>query len=192
MVQWLCKCDCGKEVIVQGKCLRGGKTSSCGCYKIDKLKERLIKHGMSYSSLYNVYQKMKSRCYNTQDKRYKNYGGRGITICNEWLGEDGFINFQKWAIKSGYRDDLTIDRIDVDGIYEPGNCRWTDMLTQENNKTNNHLITYKDKTMTLSMWSKELGIKYKTLANRIIMRDWSIEKAFTQPVDSKKGSKKHD
>lgn len=156
----------------------------------DKLKERLTKHGMSYSSLYNVYQKMKSRCYNMHDKRYKNYGERGIIICDEWLGEDGFSNFQKWAIESGYRNDLTIDRIDVDGIYEPNNCRWTDMITQGNNKTNNHLITYNNKTMTLSMWAKQLGINYKTLSNRIVMRGWSVEKAFTQPVDFKKGSKK--
>lgn len=179
---WHCKCDCGNEINVFGENLKRGNTISCGCFKREKTKLTKTKHGLSDDRLYYIHGHMKSRCLNKNDKNYKDYGGRGIVICDEWLGENGFINFYNWSISNGYSDGLTIDRIEADGNYEPSNCRWVDMITQENNRTNNHLITYNNKTMTMAMWAKELGINYKTLANRICTYGWSVEKAFTTPV----------
>lgn len=179
---WHCQCECGNTINVFGENLKKGNTISCGCYKKEKMRKEKTTHGLSNNNLYYIYNHMKSRCYNKNDKRYKNYGGRRIKICDEWLGESGFNNFYNWAISNGYSSELTIDRIDVNGNYEPSNCRWTDLITQENNKTNNHLITYNNKTMTMAMWAKELGINYKTLFNRICTYGWSIEKALTTPV----------
>lgn len=179
---WSCKCDCGNEVNVFGENLKKGNTTSCGCYRKEKVKEEKTTHGLSDNNLYYAHSNMKSRCYNQNDKRFKNYGGRGIIVCDEWLGANGFINFYNWAISHGYSDGLTIDRIEVDGNYEPNNCRWVDLTTQENNRTNNHLITYNNETMTMAMWAEKLGINYKTLSNRINTQKWSIEKAFTTPI----------
>lgn len=121
-------------------------------------------HGKSNTRLYRTYKHMKERCYNKNDKRYKWYGRRGITICKEWLND--FQAFYDWAISNGYNDTLTIDRIDVDGNYEPDNCRWVDMKTQANNRRSNVYLTYNGKTQTMVEWSKELNIPYRTLQDR--------------------------
>lgn len=180
--QWLCKCDCGNEINVIGTNLKRGNTKSCGCYRIDVTKELHTKHNLSNSKFMNTLKGMKSRCYNPKDKRYNNYGGRGITICDEWLCEDGLINFYNWLINNRYAENLTIDRIDSNKGYYPDNCRWVDMKTQQNNRTNNRLITYNNETMTLAMWAEKLGLNYKILANRIYSYGWSIEKAFNTPI----------
>lgn len=125
---WTCKCDCGNIKDVSGSCLRRGITKSCGC-SLGR-----IKHGLSYTSLYNVYDGMKARCYNPEHNRYHCYGGRGIKICDEWLGEHGRDNFLTWAINNGYQKGLSIDRIDVNGNYEPDNCRWTTNSVQMFNR----------------------------------------------------------
>lgn len=127
---WLCKCECGNSGIVNGAALKRGDSTSCGCY----VRERSTKHGMYKSRLNHIYRGMKQRCYNPQNGRYSYYGGRGIKICDEWLGADGFIHFMDWAIKSGYTDDLSIDRIDSNGNYEPGNCQWVNEETQCRNR----------------------------------------------------------
>ena len=185
---WQCQCDCGNILDVFGENLKNGNTTSCGCYKKEKMKKEKTTHGLSNDRLYSAYNHMKARCYNVNNKSYKDYGGRGIIICDEWLGDNGFDNFYNWAISHGYSDELTIDRIEVNGNYEPNNCRWVDLVIQENNRTNNHLITYNNKTMTMAMWAKELNINYKTLANRICTYGWSVEKAFTTPVRKIKNS----
>lgn len=179
--QWLCKCDCGNEIVVLGNNLRKENTVSCGRYRKEINKKLQTKHGLCNDSIYIVYRNMKNRCFDPRDKRFKNYGERGITVCKEWLGEDGFNNFVEWSNKSGYSKGLTLDRIDVDGNYEPSNCRWTDLVTQENNRTNNRLLTYNNRTMTMAMWAKELNINYNTLANRIYL-GWADEKALTKPI----------
>ena len=132
--QWLCKCDCGNKKIVSSHCLKSGDTKSCGCLK----RNSGIKHGLRFTRQYRILQMMKQRCYNPKATKYKNYGGRGIKIGDEWLDENhGIENFYNWSIEHGYADDLTIDRINVNGNYEPSNCRWATFKEQNLNKRNN-------------------------------------------------------
>lgn len=135
---------------------------------------------------------MKKRCYNPNHNQFKNYGARGIKLCDEWNDRElvkisgfrytkGYLAFKKWALENGYADNLTIDRIDVNGNYEPSNCRWVDWRTQNNNRRNNHYLTYKGKTQSMAEWCRELGLNYILICNRI-RSDWSVEKAFEKPV----------
>lgn len=178
---WNCKCDCGSIVTVGGYSLRNGNTKSCGCLQKEIIVSRNKTHGKSNSRLYRTYMHMKERCFSKSDKRYKEYGGRGITICDEWSGKSGFENFYKWSMENGYADNLTIDRIDVNGNYEPSNCRWTNMRVQQNNRRNNHTLEYNGETKTLSQWSEITGIKSITILNRLRL-GWSVEKALSEPV----------
>ena len=138
-VMWVCRCDCGNEVTVDVCQLTGGKTLSCGCYKKDACAEAHTTHGGRYDRLYHVYSNMKNRCLNEKSQDYPYYGGRGIRICDEWLND--YTSFKTWAYQNGYDENAdhgkcTIDRIDVDGNYEPSNCRWVDMATQSKNRRN--------------------------------------------------------
>ena len=151
---YLCKCDCGKECLVQRCNLRSGHTKSCGC-----IEKGNIKHRLHDTKLYRIYNHMKERCNNENCKSFKNYGGRGIKICKEWNND--FMSFYNWAINNGYQENLSIDRIDVNGNYEPNNCRWVDILTQANNKTNNFYIDYDNKKYTMSDLSRLLNIHYE-------------------------------
>lgn len=119
---------------------------------------------------------MKQRCLNPSRADYANYGAKGVTICSEWME---FSAFAKWAYGCGYNDSLTLDRIDPYGDYEPDNCRWVNLKTQENNRTNNILISFNGETHTRQEWSEITGIKYTTIRNRIDTLKWPVEKALT-------------
>lgn len=136
-VAWICLCDCGNTCVVETYTLKSGSIKSCGCIKVEKIRERCTKHNGSGSRLYGVWVDMKKRCYNPHYKQYKDYGGRGIKVCDEWLHD--FSAFEKFAMENGYDPnakfgDTTIDRIDANGNYCPKNCRFVDMKTQNNNK----------------------------------------------------------
>ena len=164
---WRCRCDCGNERICQLQYLKKSKMPTCGCIN------PLEKHGKSHSRIYFLWKGMKARCYNKNEKAYKHYGGRGIKVCDEWLDkESGFENFQKWIYSVGYDDsklgrEQSVDRIDVNGNYEPSNCRLATQKEQLNNQRRNINIEYMGKVMTAKQWSEELGIDYKTIKNRI-------------------------
>ena len=179
--QWLCQCECGKEIITTTANLKRRHSKSCGCLRKEHtsgINNNFYKHGMYNTKLYQTWHNMKQRCFNKNSSHYKNYGGRGIKVCDEWLE---FMNFYNWAMSNEYSEGLTIDRIDVNGNYEPDNCRWVDNKTQCNNKRNNHLITYNGKTHTMMEWSRLLNIKYDVLRFRL-KRGWDIEKALTERI----------
>ncbi len=168
-IMYKCQCDCGNIVIVNGNNLRSGNSKSCGCLN-HKPNKHNFKHGKIRTRLYRIHHGMKDRCYNINGRDYNTYGHRNIVVCDEWLND--FMNFYNWAINNGYKDNLTIDRIDVNGNYEPSNCRWVDMKTQQNNKRNNIILTYNGKTQTLTQWVNELDLEYSTVKGRHY-RGWS-------------------
>lgn len=129
---WKCKCDCGNKTVVNGKWLRAGKTTSCGCYHKELLAKRSKTHGMTKTRLYSIWHDMKNRCFYQKDKSFEDYGGRGITVCEEW--KNSFESFRDWSLLNGYSDNLTIDRINNDGNYDPSNCRWVTMKEQCSNR----------------------------------------------------------
>lgn len=158
---WLFRCDCGKEIVLE----RNGKAKSCGCLHKETCGNLFRKHGYRNHSLYKKWTSMKERCYNKKEKSYKNYGGRGIKICGEW--RNSFLSFYNWAMENGYKENLTIDRIDNNGNYEPSNCRWVDCKTQANNRRNSINITYNGETKTLKQWCDSLKLNYQLVRQRI-------------------------
>lgn len=167
---WLFKCDCGKIAVLKKENVMSGHTVSCGCYH----KERITRHGFSNTRLFNILHDMKCRCYNKKISFYKNYGGRGITLCDEWLTNPE--SFYTWAINNGYRDNLTIDRIDNDKGYSPENCRWVTRAEQNRNFRRNRLINYNGEVHCLSEWARIRNIGKSTLKQRLDL-GWPIEEA---------------
>lgn len=167
---WDCVCDCGAEKTVRTDSLKSGMIKSCGCIKKaqDKINlsngQGVITHGLSKTRIYKVWNGIVSRCENPNDNRYIDYGGRGISVCEEWKDVSNFVG---WAEENGYNDELTIDRINVNGDYEPDNCQWATWKEQANNKRTNHIITHEGMSQTLAQWAEEKNIPYKTLASRI-------------------------
>jgi hypothetical protein len=172
-----CKCECGNVVTIIKTNVSRGVTKSCGC--LVKEKTQLINktHGMTKTRLYTIWKSMKARCNNPKCKEYKWYGARGIKVCTEW--ESNFIAFYEWTKENGYNETLSLDRIDVNGNYEPSNCRWVTMKVQERNRRDNVFITYQGETKTIAEWSEITGICYPTLKWRY-HKGYPLEKVFSK------------
>lgn len=179
--QWYynCICDCGEKVIVGIKSMMDKNTVSCGCYNREVLKKIATKHGKRHTRLYGIWKTMKSRCYNEKFPKYQKYGARGIKICEDWKND--FKKFYEWANQNGYSENLSIDRIDVNGDYEPKNCRWVNAKIQANNKTTNRYVQYKGEVKSIAEWASILNMNCATLRGRL-NAGWSVEKAFVTPV----------
>lgn len=170
--KYRCICDCGNEVLVVGANLKNNHSKTCGCSRSTISKGYRNKN----IRIYNIYQNMKQRCYDKNAKSYKNYGARGIIVCKEWL--EDYELFYNWAINNGYKNNLSIDRVDVNGNYEPSNCRWATREQQANNTRNSRYITYNNCTKTLAEWAKILKMSQQKLRYRII--NWDLDKAFNK------------
>lgn len=165
-IYWKCVCECGNEIIVKTADLTAGVRKSCGCLQMESGKAN-YKYGCRTNRLYRIWRGMKARCLNKNSPNYCSYGSKGISICEEWVHD--FTKFQSWALANGYSDELSIDRINVNGNYEPANCRWATIKEQANNKTNNVYITENGKTQTLAEWCEEFNAnrdKVKCYMNR--------------------------
>lgn len=181
---WECECDCGNKHITRLSSLRNGTTKSCSCLQKEITRKRATIHGLSGNHkycprLYRIWKNIKQRCFNPKACKYRNYGGRGITICDEWIE---YLSFHKWAMSHGYQENLTIERIENDLGYFSSNCTWIPIEKQTRNKRNNHLITYAGKRKLLIEWAETLNMKYGTLRSRLVTYGWSVEKAIETPV----------
>ena len=186
---WICKCDCGNTHIAIGTRLTHGNVHSCGCLRYKKAAESLTTHGKSHTRLYRIWTNMRNRCNLPTSTEYKRYGARGITVCDEW--RDSFQAFYDWAMANGYRDDLTIDRIDVNGPYSPKNCRWATAHEQGRNTRRNRLLSYNGETHCITDWANITGIAPTLIGQRIDRLGWSVEKALTEPPCSPKRGDSH-
>lgn len=180
-IRWKIRCKCGNIFIAQPSDT-SGRCRECGYRHLSKARTvhgEAPKSGIKNSSrLYGIWLNMRSRCNNKNNKRYHDYGGRGITVCDEW---NNYPAFKEWALANGYRDDLSIDRIDVNGGYCPENCRWATQREQMRNVRCNHLLTYNGQTRTMAEWAEFTGIKYHTLKKRINKYGWDIGRALNYP-----------
>lgn len=183
---WVCVCDCGNEKTIRSNSLRTNNTTSCGCLHKEKLVENSTKHGFSKERLYRTWIDIKSRCFSPNTGYYSEYGGRGITMCAEW--REDFVAFREWAMSNGYRDDLTIERLDVDGGYAPHNCTWIPMSSQSINRRATRFVDFRDLTMTAIEFSKAFQINHHAVlrginrgwtADRIIIHaDWRLDRYY--------------
>lgn len=171
---WKCECECGRTIISKERYLKDGHRKSCGCLRGNAIRT----HGMTRTRLFKIWTSMRERCEREKHPHYNDYGGRGISVCEEW---NAFETFRDWAFQNGYDDSLTIDRIDVDGNYEPSNCRWVTMKAQQNNKRNNHVIDFNGEKHTITEWSEITGIGKTTIKERLNM-GWTIEETLTKPA----------
>ena len=177
----LCRCDCGKEVVIQVGKLLSGNTGSCGCLSRDTTRKRSLKHGHNrageYNSTYKSWSHMKDRCLNPRNKSYSYYGGRGITVCDRWLDYANFLEDMGEKPKG-----MSIDRINNDGNYEPDNCRWANAKQQNRNKRWNVWIEFQGRRMILTDWAKLIGISRMGLVRRL--NEWSLADALTKPKEN--------
>lgn len=168
---WYVKCDCGKIKVIRGVTMMTGKAMSCGCLQKENMSKRTYKHGMTESATYHCWEAMKDRCLNPKNPAYKNYGGRGIKICERWMSFENFL-----ADIGEKPKGKSLDRMDNNGNYELSNCRWATVEEQWNNKRTNHILVYNGIALTIAQWARRLQITQGTLYSRI-HRGWSIEKA---------------
>lgn len=178
---WLCECDCGNVSVVLAEGLKSGNTTSCGCYHREVVSKTIMTHKRIEDNVYLKWSAMKARCFNKNTEHYSDYGGRGITVCDRW--RDSFDLFYEDVSKLPHfgEDGYSLNRIDNDGNYEPGNVEWADSVVQNNNKRNNRLVTFNDKTQTVAKWSRETGIPYNVIYKRAKL-GWSLDEILTTPV----------
>ena len=174
---WEAECECGKIRVVLGRSLRRGITRSCGCLQRETASRKATKHGMAGIPMYIVWRGMLGRCLNTNDKAYKDYGGRGIRVCKRWLKFENF--FQDMGKRP---EGMTLDREDNNGNYEPGNCRWATQKEQCRNTRRNKFVEYKGEKKTISEWAEQIGMSSTTLWKRLD-RGWSVERALKPQHD---------
>jgi hypothetical protein len=189
---WLCRCECGNTRVVRVSSLRNSDTKSCGCFRKQSARVRHLKHGCATKRLtgrhtveYTAWMQMKGRCLNPRNHAYADYGGRGISVCERWLGDDGFANFladmgEKPTPKH------SIDRIDNGKGYSPDNCRWASRIEQANNKRNNVWLEHDGVRLTLPQWARRLGMSASTLYQRVVVKKWPPGDAITRPVANTK------
>lgn len=180
--KWKCACDCGNITYVPTNKLTSGRTQSCGHTKFGKRNGAFP--ARDNPRLYTVWLDIKGRCYNSNKDNFKYYGGKGITVCDEWIAS--FNTFCEWALANGYKEsakpgECTIDRIDPNGNYTPDNCRFVSQIVQANNTTANRYISYNGETKTLSEWARHYGIKWCTLKYRLD-QGWGMDKAVNTPI----------
>lgn len=173
---WLC--ECGNAKIINGADLRRGNIRSCGCLNSELARERLLLHGQSRTKTYREWNKMKSRCRGNSQYNRQRYGDRGIKVCDKWVNDYQTFYDDVSMLPHFGEDGYSLDRINNDGDYEPGNVRWSDPITQANNRRNNVLLTYKGETHTQAEWARLIGMPYSKLQRRIL-DGWSVEKALT-------------
>lgn len=178
----VCRCDCGRIAVVNAHSLHRDKSHKCHSCQVG---EKNLRHGDTGSRLYRVWQNMKRRCYDNKHQDWNDYGGRGIQVCDEWIND--FTAFRDWSLKNGYEKSLQIDRMENDGNYHPGNCRWSTTHDQCRNKRSNVWIEFSGKRLCLADWAKCLGISTGTLWNRISVLKWPLERALTTPLRGRTG-----
>lgn len=169
--RWLCRCDCGTEIVVWGSSLKTGNTKSCGCLK----REVRTTHGLHRHPLYNAWENMNARCANPNNKKYTDYGGRGISVCTEWRSD--FQAFYDWAVANGWELGLELDRVNNNGNYKADNCRWA-TRTQQNRNTRANIM---HNGKCLSQWCEELRLPYHTIFCRV-NRGWPFDRALNTPI----------
>ena len=179
---WLCKCDCGKEKVIRGPVLMRGDALSCGCYARERSSLTHRTHGMSDSNLYRRWRTIIDRCNGTDKNHERNYKERGIVVCSEW--RNSFEAFRDWALANGYKKELTIDRIDFNGNYEPSNCRWIPERDQHYNTRKTCRFEYNGKLMNLRELESISGIPMETIRDRV-RRGWTVERAATEEIHKK-------
>ena len=183
---WVCECQCGNKKLVRSDSLKRGQVQSCGCLKKEQNRINLDRttHGDTptgeHKRLWEIWQGMKQRTSNLNNKSYARYGGRGISVCKEW--RESYTNFRDWAFNNGYSDNLTIERIDVNGDYCPENCRWADAKMQGQNKRNNIVVEINGESHILSEWCRILGVKRGTIKTRIYRQGLTPYEALTIPI----------
>lgn len=181
------KCDCGNIIISHAENLRRGKSQSCGkCVAIQKIKERNSTHGLSKTRIWRIWTQLRQRCNSVEDK---DYGGRGIKYCYEWRE---FNPFYKWAMANGYKDNLTIDRINNDGDYNPSNCRWVDKITQNNNTRRSRKYSYEGQLLSIPEICRKVNLKKKSASHvwkRIHRHGLSLEDALIEQRDYEANAK---
>ena len=181
--KWLCRCACGKVKLIWGSSLKSGDSKSCGCWsaELKRQNRKTVAVRQKVPQLYSAWNHMRQRCYNPNCVNFKYYGERQISVCKEW---DSFEVFQAWSYSHGWRNGLTLDRIDNMGDYSPDNCRWVSMRTQVNNRRCTFMLEYLGKRKPLGEWAEHVGIPVDALYQRL-KRGWTVERALNEPLHKK-------